>query len=104
MKFFIPLSTNDQQMERIYQKIVQRLIKMGYGPFHERTYQIKFRRDNQEIVDTVGEMCPISLETVLAILKNDRGFLIVSYSRGAVGGEPIVINYQIVESVTLFDE
>lgn len=103
MKFFIPLSTDDQQMERIYHRIKLRLFKLGYGPFYERTYQIVFRRDSQLVVDTVGDLCPISLEKVLAIFKNDRGFMIVSYSRGAVGGEPIVINYGIVEAVTYFD-
>jgi len=102
MKFFIPLSTDEIQMERIYQRIEQRLLQLEYGPFYERTYQIIFRRDGQLMVDTVGDFCPISLETVLAIFKNDRGFMVVSYSRGAVGGEPIVINSGIVEAVTFF--
>jgi len=104
MNFFIPQSSDQDQMERIYGRIQQRLQRMEYGPFYERVYQLVYRRNGHLLVDTVGDLCPISKETVIAILRNDRGFLICSYSCGAVGGEPIVINEGVVESVTLFDK
>jgi hypothetical protein len=103
MKFFIPLSSDPEQSERIFHRIQKRVLKLGYGTFHERTYQVIFRRDGKLAVATVGDLCPISLETVLAIFKHDHGYMIVSYSRGAVGGEPVIINNNQIEAATFFE-
>ena len=103
MRFFIPFATDEPQMERIYTRIQHRLENMEYGPFHERVYRLIFRRDGSQVIDTVGELCPIKKETVIAIFKNDRGYMICSYSSGAVGGEPIVVNNQAIEAVDFFE-
>ncbi|MDB5241058.1 MAG: hypothetical protein JWP57_1683 [Spirosoma sp.] len=77
---------------------------MGYTPLSELVYQVTFRRDNQLVVDTVGELCPLSGELVLLIFSSDMGYLICSYSRGVTGGEPVIAKYNAVESVVFFDK
>ena len=103
MDFFIPFTTDPEQTERICKRIEQHLAGMGFGPLSERVYQVKFHRDNQLMIDTVGELCPITGETVLVIFRNDMGYLICSYSRGGAGGEPVIAKYSTIESVTPFD-
>jgi hypothetical protein len=104
MKFYIPFTTDAEQTNRICNRITQRLIGMGYGPFRDLVYQVTFRRDNQLVVDTVGELCPLTGEMVMVIFSNDTGYLICSYSRGVSGGEPLLARYNVVESVVLFDK
>lgn len=104
MKFYIPFSQDVEQTNRIRNRVKQNLMCMGYGPFYELVYQVTFRRDNQLVVDTVGELCPLSGEMVLLIMSNDMGYLICSYSRGVTGGEPIIAKYNTVESVIFFDK
>jgi hypothetical protein len=70
----------------------------------DRVYQVAFYRNDRMLTDTVGELCPITGETVMIIFKNDLGYLICSYSRGVAGGEPIIIKYSSVASVLSFDE
>jgi hypothetical protein len=104
MNFFIPFTSDPDQTQRICRRVKQRLIGMGFGPLDERVYQVSFRRDDQILFDTIGELCPITGETVMIIFKNDLGYLICSYSRGVAGGEPIIVKYSSIESVTFFDD
>lgn len=104
MEFFVPFSTNAQQAERICERIEKRLNGMGFSPLKERMYQVVFYRDSLLVTDTVGQICPLSGEIVMAIFKNDLGYLICSYSRGVTGGDPLLAKYSTVQSVTAFDE
>ncbi len=104
MTFFIPFAANPIQADRICQRTQQRLIALGYSPLTDRVYEIQFYRDGRLLTDTIGDLCPITGETVMLIFKNDVGYLVCSYSRGVAGGEPLIIKYNTIESVTLFDD
>ncbi|GAB4054351.1 hypothetical protein [Spirosoma litoris] len=104
MKFFVPFSTNTEQAERICQRVEKRLIGMGFSPLKNRMYQVVFYRDELLVTDTVGHPCPLTGEIVIAIFKNDLGYLICSYSRGVTAGDPILAKYSTVQSAIAFDE
>ena len=104
MKFFLPFSTTSRQAERICQRVEKRLTGMGFAPLKERVYQVIFYRDGQLVTDTVGQACPLSGEIVLMIFKNDLGYLVCSYSRGVTGGEPLLVQYSTIQSVTPFSD
>ena len=103
MHFFLPLATNAQQAERIHIRIANRLTEMGYELTTHRIYQVTYKRDGKIVSETVGAASSNG-EIVLAIFKNDLGYFICTYSRGAVGGEPLVARYSVVESAEFFDE
>lgn len=101
MKFFLPSTINDIQTERIYKRINDRLVGLGYAIACHRIYQVVFRRESKIIKETVG--IPSSNgEIVLAIFKDHIGYFICTYSRGAVWGDPMVVRYDRVESAIFF--
>lgn len=103
MKFFLPLATGEMQAERVHKRIADRLIELGYVIAPHRVYQVIFKREGQVISETVGSPSSNN-EVVLAIFKNDIGYFICTYSRGAVWGDPLVARYGHVDSAIFFDQ
>ena len=103
MRFFLPLAPSDIQAERIHKRIAEHLVELGYVIAPHRIYQVIFHRKGQMTSETVGSPSSNG-EIVLAIFKNDIGYFICTYSRGAVWGDPIVARYGQVESAIFFDE
>ena len=103
MKFFLPLATSDEQAERVYSRIANRLKELGYELTSHRIAKVIYRREGKLVSDAVGAGSENG-EVVLAIFKNDVGYFICTYSRGAVWGEPITARYTVVESAEAFDE
>ncbi|GAB3255857.1 hypothetical protein GCM10027347_17290 [Larkinella harenae] len=102
MKFFIPFITEEVQLKRIYKRIVDHLGKLGYEPLVDRIYQVDYFQDETLVTEAVGRVSATSSEVVMAIFKNDSGYLICSYSRGVASGHPIISDYKHVQSVIEF--
>ncbi|MGA0555343.1 hypothetical protein ACO2Q8_01745 [Larkinella sp. VNQ87] len=104
MKFFIPFITEESQLKRVYERIVAYLIKLGYEPLTDRVYQVDYELDGKLTTEAVGRVSETSREVVMAIFKNDRGYLICSYSRGVASGHPIIAHYKHVKTVIDFSQ
>lgn len=102
MKFFIPLATGEQQAERIYNRIIKRLEGLACEVTASRVYKVIYQMDGRTVSDTVGAAAQNG-EVVLAIFRNDVGYFICTYSRGAVWGEPIIARHPLVLSVEYFE-
>ncbi len=103
MKFFLPLATDANQTERVYNRIIDRLQNIGCAITSDRIYKVIYRREGRIVSDAVGAAADNG-EIVLAIFRNDVGYFICTYSCGAVWGEPIIARYPMVEEVEYFDD
>lgn len=103
MKFFLPLATDDEQAKRVYIRIAHRLKEMGYVLTEHRISKVIYKREGKIVSEVVGSASDNG-EVVLAIFKNDIGYFICTYSRGAVWGDPIVARYNVVEAAEAFDD
>ena len=102
MKFFIPFTVDPVQAERVYQRIAERIAKMGYDIKPERVYNVVYRRGDMQVNETIGS-ASANGEIVLAIFNDQVGYFICTYSHGVVWGEPTLARYSEVESVVFFD-
>lgn len=102
MQFFIPFVTEPLQRKRMYERIVNHLGKLGYEPLKDRIYQVDYQQEGQLMTEAVGRLSPTSREIVMAIFKNDRGYLICSYSRGIAAGHPIIAHFKQVKEAISF--
>lgn len=103
MKFFIPFASDETQAQRILVRIEEHLRKDGFEPLKATVYEVNYLLDEVLISEAVGRLSNQNDELVMAIFKNDRGYLVCTYSRGAVWGSPIIAHYKNVESVIAFD-
>lgn len=103
MKFFLPLATSEEQAERVYARIANRLKEIGYELTPHRIASVVYRREDKLVSYTVGAPTDQD-EIVLAIFKNEVGYFVCTYNQGAVGGHPITVRYATVESAVDFDQ
>jgi hypothetical protein len=96
MRFFIPVQ--DARIgEESYQSIKNFIEKQTGWPLSDRRYyEIRYRHNDQDLSARVGGPDPLNGEKVFAIFKpkNPIGpFLVCTYSRGVVQGQPILARY-----------
>jgi hypothetical protein len=102
MKFFMPLTTNDVQAERIHRRIADRLKGMGRSLSPSRVSRVVYERDGKMSNEAVGSPSDNG-EIVLAIFKDEIGYNICTYSRGVVWGNPMMAHYSVTQWAELFD-
>jgi len=103
MQFFVPFAVDSDQSNRILQRTLDNLINASYEPLKDLIYQIGCSVDQREVIQTVGQPSVTNDEVIMFIFKNDRGYLVCTYSRGVSWGHPIIVHYRNIHSVVAFD-
>jgi hypothetical protein len=95
MKFFVPVQ-EAKIAEESYQSIKKFIEKQTGWPLSDtRYYEIRYRHNDQDLSARVGGPDPLNGEKVFAIFKPKNPispFLVCTYSRGVVQGQPILAN------------
>ena len=93
MKFFVPVP-DARIAEESYQSIKRFIEKQTGWPLSDRRYyEIRYRHNDQDLSARVGGPDPLNGEQVFAIFKPQNPispFLVFTYSRGGVQGQPIL--------------
>jgi len=102
--FFFPGAASPEQAEQYREAVVRFARDNGFLASPRRIYRIEHRVDGVERRDEVGQLeCQDQREVVVAILEADKQCLVVTSSRGFMGGVPIPYHIDEVLSVTDFD-
>jgi hypothetical protein len=56
------------------------------------------------MAQSVGQVSAVNDEIIRAIFKNDRGYLICTYSRAVSWGAPIIAHHKDIQTIIPFDE
>ncbi len=98
MKFFVPLTSNEEEAQEILE-IVSEYINVPIPD--KKIYKIAYLENGAEMTATVGEPVDPSYEEgdqlVAAILGTPEKFSICLPTRGVVRGEPITVKGRVVE-------
>jgi len=96
MKFFLPVQ-EAKTAEESYQAIKKFIEKqIGWAISDTRYYEIHYRHNDQDLYARVGGSDPLNGETVFTIFKPKNPispFLVCTYSRGVVQGQPILASH-----------
>jgi hypothetical protein len=103
MKFFVPGADDNEKTEEIY-TATKKFAISNCGPITDRKIQNLTFKDHGKIVHAeVGQIEPITGETVVAILEANT-YLICTPNRGVLKGIPILVGKHEVISTTDFDK
>ncbi|RFM30071.1 hypothetical protein [Deminuibacter soli] len=101
-KFFIPFANSPAEAEEAYGLIKESLQAQGNKISDMRIASISFRHEGKVYYEEVGEQSERIGETIIAIFRTDRLFLVLSKNRGIVKGEPMLVGLHEVTETTLF--
>jgi hypothetical protein len=102
MKFFVPEVDNEGKAEELYQATKKFAAETCWPVTDRRIQSIRFKDDGRPVLAMVGEIEPITGETVIAILESNT-YLVCTPSRGVLRGQPILVGKREVVSVIDFD-
>ena len=97
MKFFLPVAEDTKIAQENYEAIKKFIEKQTGWPISDtRYYEIHYRHNDQDFHARVGGPDPLNGEKVFAIFKPKKPsgpFLVCTYSRGVIQGQPIVASH-----------
>ena len=102
MKFFVPLASDDDEAERVWN--ATRFFardQLAWEVTDRRIFQINYQHEGKAYVAEVGELDPRTGETVLVILESNA-FLVCTANRGVARGEPILVGREEVRTISDF--
>lgn len=103
VNFFIPFAADEAQAQRILLRTIDNLTSASYQPLKALVYQVNYLVDGHLVSQSVGQVSVVNEEIIMLIFKNDRGYLVCTYSRGVSWGHPIIAHYVDVNSVIMFN-
>lgn len=94
MRFFLPLSNDQDDSERLYETVRNRLKETKEAPTQRRIYVLKFQENGQRKTVAVGdELHGLGDGPVMAILQGDSTstYYICTPKHGTFEGEPYIV-------------
>ena len=102
MKFFMPAVDNEEKAEELYLATKKFATQTCWPVTDRRIQSIRFKDKGRPVLAMVGEVEPITGETVVAILESNA-YLVCTPNRGVLRGQPILVGKAEVVSVIDFD-
>jgi hypothetical protein len=102
MKFFIPNAKDDKQAQDIFEGILNYNNRIIGKILDRKIYSITYKHHNIKYLAAVGGNEVRTNEQIIAILESNS-FLICTPNRGVDNGIPIIVGYDEILSVEMFD-
>jgi hypothetical protein len=102
MKFFIPNAKDDYQAQEIFEGILNYNNCIIGKILDRKIHSITYKHNNKKYTATVGSYEKRTNEQIIAILESNS-FLICTPNRGVNSGIPILVGYDEILSVEMFD-
>jgi len=102
LEFFVPAAEDEKQAEEVYSGIKAFARQtLGWNTTERRIFGLTYQHEGERYFVEVGKPDTRIGEIVLAILESNS-YLVCTYSRGVVRGEPILVGTNEVVDVRDF--
>jgi hypothetical protein len=105
MRFFVPLSNDPDDGERVYETLRDRLKEIKEAPVERRIYVLKFQEEGKRCTVAVGDDAKQPINgPVMAIFQGDATstYYVCTPKHGAFEGEPYAIPGDAIVNVEEF--
>jgi len=108
MKFFIPQAKDKKHAEKVFQGIKKFLKEQGLDLTDRRIFSLTYSHSKKRYHSEVGQRDDRVNEEVIAILESfcpvSGMYLVCTYNRGVLGGEPVLVGKEEVREIIDFEK